>query len=82
MHFFRISLRGLRDELEGRSPPIRWWEIQSPIWAWVNPRPCTPIFITRTCRGGRCDPPPHSRFETKGRIVELRGKHRRIALDE
>ena len=32
-----------------------------------NPRPWTPIFITRTCvQGrGRCD--PRSRFETKGR---------------
>ena len=33
---------------------------------WLNPRPCTPIFITRTCRGGgRCD--PHARIEPKGR---------------
>ena len=32
-----------------------------------NPRKCTPVFITRTCRGGgggRCDP---GRFETKRR---------------
>ena len=46
----------------------------------VNPRPCTPIFITRTCRegGGRCDPPRVSKLT----VVGLSRKDRRIALDE
>ena len=38
----------------------------------INPRPCTPIFITRTCRGGgRCDPPPRV---SKLTVVKLSGK--------
>ena len=38
----------------------------------LNPRPCTPIFITWTCRGGgRCDPPRVSKL----RVVEFSGKN-------
>ena len=28
--------------------------------SYVNPRPCTPIFITRTCRGGSMRPSPRA----------------------
>ena len=43
----------------------------------LNHRPRTPIFITRTCRGGDANPPRVSKLM----IVELR-KKQWIALDE
>ena len=43
------------------------------------PRPCTPVFITRTCRGGgEYDRPRLSKLS----VVELSRKNQRIALDE
>ena len=44
----------------------------------LNPRPCTPVFITRTCKGGY-DPPRVSKLS----IAELSEKKKqRIALDK
>ena len=45
----------------------------------INPRPYTPIFITRTCRGGgRIDPPRVSKL----RVLKFSEKKRRISLDK
>ena len=45
----------------------------------LNPRPCTPNFITRTCGGGGDKTP--TRFEINGRGACEKQKQR-IALDE
>ena len=62
--------------------PLTWcYVISSNLANILNPRPCTPIFITRTCSGGGgvdATPPRIS----KRRVVELSVKKRRIARDE